>query len=171
MADEIEHVFRQSMRRLATTVSVITCMSEGSPYGITATAVSSLCVEPPSLLVCLNAKASITAPLLREEMFLRQPAPQRSSRDLDHVWGQGRPKRAVSLRHLGQEGGRNALPHRCASQSLLQRCRRDPLWHPLRRHRPCARWLFRSGRIALGLPGWRLRESEPLRTSGIVSAL
>jgi flavin reductase len=66
---DLQHVFSQSMRRLAATVSVVTCASEGHRYGVTATAVTSLCAEPPSLLICLNAAASITQPLLREGIF------------------------------------------------------------------------------------------------------
>jgi flavin reductase len=69
MDADLQNIFLQSMRRLATTVSVITCTSEDRWYGITATAVTSLCAEPASVLVCLNAKASITEPLLREGLF------------------------------------------------------------------------------------------------------
>lgn len=69
MQMELQDVFRQSMRRLATTVSVITCAQDGRRFGVTATAVTSLCAEPASLLVCLNASASITEPLLRGSLF------------------------------------------------------------------------------------------------------
>jgi flavin reductase len=51
--------FRRAMRRLATTVSVVTTSSEGRPFGMTATAVTSLSSEPPSLLFCVNRNASI----------------------------------------------------------------------------------------------------------------
>lgn len=49
--------FRQAMRRVASTVSVITICVEGQPMGITATAMSSLAIDPPSLLVCINRSA------------------------------------------------------------------------------------------------------------------
>lgn len=65
----LQEVFRQSMRRLATTVSVITCASEGVRYGITATAVTSLCADPASVLICINSRASLAPPLLREGEF------------------------------------------------------------------------------------------------------
>lgn len=49
--------FRQAMRRVASTVSVITICVDGQPMGITATAMSSLAIDPPSLLVCINRNA------------------------------------------------------------------------------------------------------------------
>lgn len=51
--------FRLAMRRLATTVSIVTTSSEGRPFGMTATAVTSLSTEPPSLLFCVNRNTSI----------------------------------------------------------------------------------------------------------------
>lgn len=51
--------FRLAMRRLATTVSIVTTSSEGRPFGMTATAVTSLSTEPPSLLFCVNRSTSI----------------------------------------------------------------------------------------------------------------
>src|SRR6516162_4304533 len=46
--------FRDAMRRFATTVSIISCASGGCRYGMSATGVTSLSVDPPSLLVCVN---------------------------------------------------------------------------------------------------------------------
>jgi len=48
-----EH-FRQSMRRVASTVSVITCTHEGRRYGITVTSVTALSFAPISILACIN---------------------------------------------------------------------------------------------------------------------
>ncbi len=53
--------FKQAMRRVASTVNVITICVRGEPMGITATAMSSLSVDPPSLLVCINRTASMHA--------------------------------------------------------------------------------------------------------------
>ena len=55
--------FRQAMRRVASTVNVISILVEGQPMGITATAVSSISLDPPSLLVCINRAASLHAPM------------------------------------------------------------------------------------------------------------
>jgi flavin reductase len=46
--------FRLAMRRLAGGVSIITGAGPDGPLGVTATAVTSLTAEPPSLLCCLN---------------------------------------------------------------------------------------------------------------------
>lgn len=53
--------FRQAMRRVASTVNVITICADGKPMGITATAMSSLALDPPSLLVCINRAAALHA--------------------------------------------------------------------------------------------------------------
>lgn len=46
--------FRSAMRRLAAGVSIISAASPEGPLGITATAVTSLSAEPPSLICCVN---------------------------------------------------------------------------------------------------------------------
>ena len=51
--------FRQAMRRVASTVNVISICVDGQPMGITATAVSPISMDPPSLLVCINRAASV----------------------------------------------------------------------------------------------------------------
>jgi flavin reductase (DIM6/NTAB) family NADH-FMN oxidoreductase RutF len=53
--------FRQAMRRVASTVNVISICTGGKPMGITATAVSSLSMDPPSLLICINRAAALHA--------------------------------------------------------------------------------------------------------------
>lgn len=53
-------LFRAGMRRLAGGVTIITSADrEGKRCGITATAVSSLSAEPPSLIACVNLNTSI----------------------------------------------------------------------------------------------------------------
>jgi flavin reductase (DIM6/NTAB) family NADH-FMN oxidoreductase RutF len=54
----VSQPFRDAMRRFATTVSIITCAHGGSRFGMSATAVTSLSVDPPSLLVCVNKSAA-----------------------------------------------------------------------------------------------------------------
>jgi flavin reductase (DIM6/NTAB) family NADH-FMN oxidoreductase RutF len=51
--------FKQAMRSVASTVNVITICVRGEPMGITATAMSSLAMDPPSLLVCINRAAAL----------------------------------------------------------------------------------------------------------------
>lgn len=51
--------FKGAMRRLAATVTIITARAHGRPYGMAATAVTSVSTEPPALLICVNTRASI----------------------------------------------------------------------------------------------------------------
>src|ERR1700742_887242 len=46
--------FKLAMRRLAGGVSIISGIGPDGPLGVTATAVTSLTAEPPSVLCCLN---------------------------------------------------------------------------------------------------------------------
>jgi len=56
---QLAEAFKQSMRRMAATVNVISICVDGKPMGITATAVSTVSMDPPSLLVCVNQSASV----------------------------------------------------------------------------------------------------------------
>ncbi|EJK88143.1 MULTISPECIES: flavin reductase family protein [Rhizobium] len=69
MSDQHEENFRQSMRRLAATVCVISCRHEGVRFGITVTSVTSLCFKPLSILACINNGTSIIHPLLAEGRY------------------------------------------------------------------------------------------------------
>ena len=51
-------IFKSGMRRLASGVSIITTLGEDGPRGLTATAVCSVSVEPPTLLCCINRGSS-----------------------------------------------------------------------------------------------------------------
>jgi flavin reductase (DIM6/NTAB) family NADH-FMN oxidoreductase RutF len=50
--------FRDAIGRFLTGVTVVTSRHEGAPQGITASAVCSVSLEPPMLLVCLNRQSS-----------------------------------------------------------------------------------------------------------------
>jgi flavin reductase (DIM6/NTAB) family NADH-FMN oxidoreductase RutF len=56
--------FRHAMRELASGVSVIAAGRDDEWTGITATSVSSLSLEPPTILVCVNRSSSL-APFLQ----------------------------------------------------------------------------------------------------------
>lgn len=59
MEEQIILNFKQAMRRLASTVTVVACRdADGARHGMTATAVTSLCIEPPALLVCVNRSST-----------------------------------------------------------------------------------------------------------------
>lgn len=67
---EITSEFKRAMRRLAATVTIIsTADAQGQRHGMTATAVNSVSMDPPSLLICVNHSASIHDPLLARQRF------------------------------------------------------------------------------------------------------
>lgn len=89
--DCISTAFRQAMRRLATTVTIITATDhQGGPVGMTATAVTSVTNDPPALLICVNRSASIHPSLGPAARFcvnlLRQGQEQ-----LSHTFGGALP--------------------------------------------------------------------------------
>jgi flavin reductase (DIM6/NTAB) family NADH-FMN oxidoreductase RutF len=67
---QITAEFKRAMRRVASTVTIIsTADADGIRHGMTATAVSSIAADPPSLLICVNHSASIHAPLTQRGRF------------------------------------------------------------------------------------------------------
>jgi flavin reductase (DIM6/NTAB) family NADH-FMN oxidoreductase RutF len=62
--------FKQGMRALTGGVTVIGAYGpDGAPMAMTATAVTSLTAEPPSLLICVNRSASIAPALVLHARF------------------------------------------------------------------------------------------------------
>jgi flavin reductase (DIM6/NTAB) family NADH-FMN oxidoreductase RutF len=58
-AANIATAFRDAMRRIASTVTIITATDFGRHHGMTVTAVTSVSMDPPSLLVCLNNRTRL----------------------------------------------------------------------------------------------------------------
>ncbi len=72
--------FRASMRRLAAAVCVVTTVSEeGGRFGLTATAVSAVCAEPPTLLACINSGTGTYAAIRAAGRFAVNVLPAESS--------------------------------------------------------------------------------------------
>jgi flavin reductase len=61
--------FRLGMRRLPAAVTLVTSRHDGNYYGLTATAVTSLSADPPSLLTCVNREASPHRAMLDSKAF------------------------------------------------------------------------------------------------------
>lgn len=61
--------FKQVMRSLAGTVAVISTEDEGKLYGFTATAVCSVCVEPPTILAIANRSTRTHAHIVRKGAY------------------------------------------------------------------------------------------------------
>ena len=56
---DLKKTFLASMRAVTSTVNVISASLEGERHAMTATSVTSLSLDPPSMLVCVNKDASI----------------------------------------------------------------------------------------------------------------
>jgi flavin reductase (DIM6/NTAB) family NADH-FMN oxidoreductase RutF len=69
MAESLDDGFKQAMRRLAGSVTIVTVANDGERHGTTATAVTSLSLNPPSLLACFNKDTRLHGLLGRSEHF------------------------------------------------------------------------------------------------------
>jgi flavin reductase (DIM6/NTAB) family NADH-FMN oxidoreductase RutF len=58
-----------ALRRLASSVSVVTCRHDGRNYAMTATAVNALSMAPPAMLVCVNRSATFHQALNAADEF------------------------------------------------------------------------------------------------------
>lgn len=52
--EELPAQFRSAMRRLAASVAVVAAKGEAGPIGMAATSVTSLTIDPPAVLICVN---------------------------------------------------------------------------------------------------------------------
>lgn len=68
-SDEETRAFKNAMRHLASAVSVVTTGRGEQRTGFTASSVTSLSMEPPTLLVCLNRQSSAAPVLLEHGAF------------------------------------------------------------------------------------------------------
>ena len=64
-----QDVFRDVIGRFASGVTVITTTADGQDHGTTASAVSSLSMDPPMLLVCLNKTSDTQTAVLSSGVF------------------------------------------------------------------------------------------------------
>jgi flavin reductase (DIM6/NTAB) family NADH-FMN oxidoreductase RutF len=62
-------VFKNGMRRLTAGVTIITTLADGERRGLTATAVCSVSVAPPTLLCCVNRQGSAHDAILASGRF------------------------------------------------------------------------------------------------------
>jgi flavin reductase (DIM6/NTAB) family NADH-FMN oxidoreductase RutF len=63
LVTKLPDLFRLGMRRHASSVCVITTVHDRRRHGITATAIASVCANPPTLRVCINQAASLHGPV------------------------------------------------------------------------------------------------------------
>lgn len=61
--------FRAAMRRFPTGVTIVTTLADGTPFGFTANAFTSVSAEPPMVLICVNREASAHPMIARSSVF------------------------------------------------------------------------------------------------------
>lgn len=79
------------MRRLAASVSVVVANGDDGPVGIAATSITSLTVDPPAVLVCVNRTTSLHA-LLVPTAHLSINLLASSQKDVSAAFGGGTPR-------------------------------------------------------------------------------
>lgn len=62
-SDQVQEEFRDAMRRVAQTVTIVSSRNGSGRVGMTATSVVSVSMDPPSLLVSVKRTASIHRPI------------------------------------------------------------------------------------------------------------
>jgi flavin reductase (DIM6/NTAB) family NADH-FMN oxidoreductase RutF len=110
-----EH-FRQSMRRVASTVCVISCRHDGLRYGITVTSVTPLSVAPISILACINRNSSISVPLKEEGHYCINVL-RASQAEISNSFSGGRP--AERRFDIGEWAEKEGIPYLQSAQANL----------------------------------------------------
>ena len=66
---DLKKGFLASMRGITSTVCVISAKSSNEKHAMTAISVTSLSIDPPSMLVCINKEASIHSLISKDSSF------------------------------------------------------------------------------------------------------
>jgi flavin reductase (DIM6/NTAB) family NADH-FMN oxidoreductase RutF len=106
--EELPALFRAAMRRLAASVSIVVAKGDSGPVGMAATSITSLTVDPPAVLVCVNRSTSLHA-LLEPTCPLSVNLLSRHQQDVSAAFGGGVP-REERFRIGNWSEGRNGLP-------------------------------------------------------------
>jgi hypothetical protein len=147
-AEATEKTFREAMRHLAGGVCIVTVGAGGDRAGVTATSVSSLCAEPPTLLVCVNRASPCYAALTRFGAFAVNVL-SADQREFAERFASGSSlKQSERFRGaLARLAQRSALPRRFDRRVRLRRRGANRTPHPRHRHWPRA---VRVGRRRIG---------------------
>jgi flavin reductase (DIM6/NTAB) family NADH-FMN oxidoreductase RutF len=117
MTDRLASEFKAAMRRLAASVSVVVVQGPDGPVGMAATSVTSLSLDPPALLVCVNRATSIHASL-NPGAPLSLNLLSRHQKEISAAFGGGLPHEqrfALGQWHPGEDG----LPYLAEAQANL----------------------------------------------------
>jgi flavin reductase (DIM6/NTAB) family NADH-FMN oxidoreductase RutF len=91
LAEDLPGRFRAAMRRLGSSVAVVVTQAQDGPVGMAATSVTSLTVDPPAMLVCINRSSNLHCHL-GPEAPLSVNILSRSQMDLSAAFGGGLPQ-------------------------------------------------------------------------------
>lgn len=108
--------FRHVVSHLASGVTVITTRVDGADHGMTASSVTSLSVEPPLMLACLNNSAPTTAAVARAGRFVVNVLAQ-GHEDIAHQFA---APSADKFRGVALERGADGMPRIGAALAHLE---------------------------------------------------
>ena len=89
--EELPAQFRAAMRRLAASVAIVVANGADGPVGSAATSITSLTIDPPAVLVCVNRTTSLHG-LLVPTAALSINLLASSQRDVSNAFGGGTPR-------------------------------------------------------------------------------
>ncbi|ABS67817.1 flavin reductase domain protein FMN-binding [Xanthobacter versatilis] len=81
-------LFREAMRRMASGVAVIVTDGPAGRAGLTVSSLASLCMEPPSLILCIHEKSAALATIEANGVFVANVLAHHQSRVADAFAGQ-----------------------------------------------------------------------------------
>jgi flavin reductase (DIM6/NTAB) family NADH-FMN oxidoreductase RutF len=116
-SDQIPALFKAAMRRLAASVSIVVANGDDGPVGMAATSITSLTIDPPAILVCVNRATSLHA-LMVPAAPLSVNLLSRDQKEVSAAFGGGlRGTERFSVGHWAPGG--NGLPQLAGAQANL----------------------------------------------------
>jgi flavin reductase (DIM6/NTAB) family NADH-FMN oxidoreductase RutF len=116
--EDLPDTFKAAMRRLAASVSIVVAKGDEGPVGMAATSITSLTVDPPAVLVCVNRMTSLHASLVPTAP-LSVNLLARHQREVSMAFGGGTPREERFKVGDWQEGA-NGLPALADAQANLE---------------------------------------------------
>lgn len=88
---DLSQAFRAAMRRLASGVGIVTAKGDHGPVGLAATSVTSLTMDPPAILLCVNRESQLH-PCLEPGAPIAVSILSRHQRDVSAAFGGAVPR-------------------------------------------------------------------------------
>ncbi|WP_313670049.1 flavin reductase family protein [Sandarakinorhabdus sp.] len=116
--DDLPDLFKAAMRRLAASVAIVVAKGNDGPVGMAATSITSLTVDPPAVLVCVNRMTSLHA-LLEPTAPLSVNLLACHHQEISMAFGGGKP-RSERFRVGDWQDAENGLPALADAQANLE---------------------------------------------------